>query len=99
MKISASEKKSPNDDKKSPEKTPTVPNLCIECSKPCIGSSWGYMHAGTIHSPVCTSCMNKNQYTMNFPVQDLIWQKWVFWKMQCGHLNSCIQVVSKRPAR
>ena len=61
--ISPSEKKSPNDDKKSPEKTPAVqnPDLCIECSTPRIGSSWGYMHAGTIHSPICTSCMTNNQ--------------------------------------
>ena len=61
--ISPSEKKSPNDDKKSPEKTPAVPNpdLCLECSAPRIGSSWGYMHAGTIHSPICTSCMTNNQ--------------------------------------
>ena len=59
--IISSEKRSPNDDKKSPEKTPTVPNLCIECSTPRTGSSWGYMHAGTIHSPICTSCMTKNQ--------------------------------------
>ena len=43
--------------------------------------------------------LHKNQYTMNFPVQDAIRQKWVFWQMQCGHLNSCIQVVFKRPAR
>ena len=26
-----------------------------------IGSSWGYMHAGTIHSPVCTSCKTNSQ--------------------------------------
>ena len=61
--ISPSEKVSPNDDKKSPEKTPPVPNpdLCSECPTPRIGSSWVYMHVGTIHSPICTSCMTNNQ--------------------------------------
>jgi hypothetical protein len=29
----------------------------LECSTPRIGSSWGYMHVGTIHSPICTSCI------------------------------------------
>ena len=56
--INTSEKRS-NDEKKSPEKFPQEaqkPELCIECSTPRIGSSWGYMHAGTIHSSVCTSC-------------------------------------------
>ena len=61
--VNTSEKRS-NDEKKSPEKIPQVvpnPELCIECSNPRIGSSWGYMHAGTIHSPVCTSCKTNSQ--------------------------------------
>ena len=48
----------------SPEKIPQEaqkPELCIESSTPRIGSSWGYMHAGTIHSPVCTSCKTNSQ--------------------------------------
>ena len=61
--INTSEKTS-NDEKKSPEKIPQEaqkPELCIECSTPRIGSSWGYMHAVTIHSPVCTSCKTNSQ--------------------------------------
>ena len=63
LQINTSEKRS-NDEKKSPEKIPQEaqkPGLCIECSTPRIGSSWGYMHAGTIHSPVCTSCKTNSQ--------------------------------------
>ena len=42
--------------------------LCIECSTPRIGSSWGYMHAGTIHSPVCTSCKTNSQNGDPYPI-------------------------------
>ena len=60
--LNTSEKRS-NDENKSleiPQEAPN-PELCIECSNPRIGSSWGYMHAGTIHSPVCTSCKTNSQ--------------------------------------
>ena len=45
--LNTSEKRS--NDNKSPEIPQEVPNpeLCIECSTPRIGSSWGYMHYGS----------------------------------------------------